>query len=76
MLSLFSRSRTAPTGYEKVRVLFHVIRFFQLIASLVVGPIVFYFIWWLALDHYPIYWTFIIVGICCRGRNRMLTSSS
>jgi len=61
----FNRTtRTAPTGYEKVRLLFHGIRTMQLISSIIVGSIVFYFAWWLKHDKIKggIPWTFIIVS--------------
>ena len=57
----FERTRTAPTGYEKVRLLFHSIRTAQLLSSLVTGTILIYFIWWLVHDNYPTPWTFIVV---------------
>lgn len=60
--SAFTRTRTAPTGYEKVRLLFHAIRTAQLLSSIIVGSILIYFIWWLAHDHYSAPWTFIIVS--------------
>lgn len=55
------RSRTAPTGYEKVRILFHSIRTAQLLSSLITGVVLIYFIWWLIHDHYATPWTFIVV---------------
>ncbi|KAG8629041.1 hypothetical protein KVT40_002906 [Elsinoe batatas] len=57
----FTRTRTAPTGYEKVRVLFHGIRFLQLLSSLVVGSILIFFAWWLIHDRFKLPWTFIIL---------------
>ncbi|GAB7338116.1 hypothetical protein MBLNU457_4474t2 [Dothideomycetes sp. NU457] len=57
----FQRSRTAPTGYEKVRILFHSIRTAQLLSSLITGIVLIYFIWWLIHDHYATPWTFIVL---------------
>jgi len=58
----FQRTRTAPTGYEKVRLLFHTIRTAQLLSSLITGIVLIYFIWWLIHDHYATPWTFIVVS--------------
>jgi hypothetical protein len=58
----FNRTRTAPTGYEKVRLLFHAIRTAQLISSIIVGSIVIYFLWWLVHDNEARPWTFIFVS--------------
>ncbi|PSK54830.1 hypothetical protein B9Z65_3919 [Elsinoe australis] len=56
-----NRTRTAPTGYEKVRIIFHGIRFMQLLSSIVVGCILIWFAWWLVHDRYPLPWTFIFL---------------
>ncbi|KAF4550065.1 Hypothetical protein D9617_19g103710 [Elsinoe fawcettii] len=60
-LQPFTRTRTAPTGYEKVRMIFHGIRFFQLSSSLIVGSILIFFAWWLIHDRYSLPWTFIFL---------------
>lgn len=58
MFYTFERGvRTAPSQYPRIP--FHVIRVFQLIASLVVGAIMCYFIWHLTHDHWATPWTFI-----------------
>ncbi|KAF2149555.1 hypothetical protein K461DRAFT_48460 [Myriangium duriaei CBS 260.36] len=61
LFNLFARNRTAPTGYEKVRLLFHGIRTIQLISSIIVGSIVSFFLWWLIHDHIGVPWTFAIL---------------
>ncbi|GAB7349378.1 hypothetical protein MBLNU459_g8503t1 [Dothideomycetes sp. NU459] len=58
----FSRPRTAPSGYEKVRVPFHLIRTAQLVSSMIVGAIMLYFIWHLTHDHWATPWTFIVLA--------------
>lgn len=57
----FERTRTAPTGYEKVRLLFHTIRTGQLLAALIDGCILSYFIWWLIHDHWSTPFVFVIL---------------
>ncbi|EMC99562.1 hypothetical protein BAUCODRAFT_63557 [Baudoinia panamericana UAMH 10762] len=58
MVTLFDRkAKTAPSHYP--RILFHSVRFFQLISSVVVGAIMSYFIWHLTHDHWSTPWTFI-----------------
>ncbi|PNS14948.1 hypothetical protein CAC42_2177 [Sphaceloma murrayae] len=57
----FTRTRTAPTGYEKVRMLFHGIRCIQLLSSIIVGSILIWFAWWLTHDRLGLPWTFIIL---------------
>ncbi|KAF2429294.1 hypothetical protein EJ08DRAFT_698434 [Tothia fuscella] len=84
----FGRSTTkvAPSKYPKV--LFHGLRSAQLLASVVVGAVMFYFIYHLNHDHWQIPWTFIfftvaslftiialcvtIVMHCCIGLNPRL----
>lgn len=61
--NMFARSRTAPTGYEKVRLLFHAIRSVQLVSSIVVGSIVCFFLWWLVHDHFSAPWTFVLLTL-------------
>ncbi|KAH9828450.1 hypothetical protein Tdes44962_MAKER02368 [Teratosphaeria destructans] len=51
------RAKTAPSSYPRVP--FHVLRTFQLIASLIVGAIMCFFIWHLTHDHWNTPWTFI-----------------
>ncbi|KAK5108434.1 hypothetical protein LTR62_008321 [Meristemomyces frigidus] len=51
------KAKTAPSQYP--RVAFHGIRSFQLIASIIVGGIMSYFIWHLTHDHWSTPWTFI-----------------
>ena len=65
----FERTRTAPTGYEKVRTAFHLIRTGQFLAALTDGIIVTYFIWWLNHDHWSTPWVFIIVSQASRSLN-------
>ena len=60
MLNMFDRhARTAPSKYPKV--LFHALRSFQLLSSVIVGGIMAYFMWHLTHDHYQKPWTFIFV---------------
>lgn len=56
-----SRSRTAPSGYKDVRLLFHSLRTAQLLSSTIVGGIMIYFIYHLHHDHYSTPWTFFVV---------------
>ncbi|KAF2772429.1 hypothetical protein EJ03DRAFT_204039 [Teratosphaeria nubilosa] len=51
------RAKTAPSSYPRVP--FHVLRTSQLIASLIVGAIMCFFIWHLTHDHWRTPWTFI-----------------
>lgn len=53
------RAKTAPSHYP--RVVFHTVRFFQLLSSLVVGGIMCFFIWHLTHDDWATPWTFIWV---------------
>ncbi|KAF2172232.1 hypothetical protein M409DRAFT_62988 [Zasmidium cellare ATCC 36951] len=80
------RAKTAPSHYPKL--MFHAVRFFQLLSSCVVGGIMCYFIWHLTHDHWSTPWTFIwltaaslfsiaallftIVLHCCIGLNPRL----
>ncbi|KAK3711415.1 hypothetical protein LTR37_009594 [Vermiconidia calcicola] len=58
MAKLFaSKARVAPTPYPKL--LFHSLRSFQLLASLIVGGIMAYFTWHLRHDDKKEPWTFI-----------------
>lgn len=58
-MKLFTRAKTAPSTYP--RVVFHGIRFGQLLASAVVGGIMSYFIYQLTHDRWDTPWTFIWV---------------
>lgn len=58
----FSRSRTAPRGYEKVHLYFHAMRSAQLVSSIIVGSIMAYFMKELVKDHYTLPWTFLFVS--------------
>jgi len=58
-----SRSRTAPSGYKDVRILFHSLRSAQLLASMIVGAIMSYFIYHLTQDHWGTPWTFIVLTV-------------
>jgi hypothetical protein len=53
------RAKTAPSHYPRVP--FHLLRFFQLLASLVVGGIMSFFMWHLTHDHWQTPWTFVLV---------------
>ena len=53
------RAKTAPSHYP--RLLFHLIRTFQLVSSLIVGAIMCFFVWHLTHDHWNTPWTFIWV---------------
>jgi hypothetical protein len=55
------RAKTAPSHYPRVP--FHLLRFFQLFASLVVGGIMSFFMWHLTHDHWQTPWTFVLVII-------------
>ncbi|KAK5680092.1 hypothetical protein LTS10_008042 [Elasticomyces elasticus] len=58
MYNPFDRSaKTAPSHYP--RVVFHGLRTAQLLASLIVGGIMSFFIWHLTHDHWSTPWTFI-----------------
>ncbi|KAF1349801.1 hypothetical protein BDV97DRAFT_175619 [Delphinella strobiligena] len=57
-----TRTRTAPSGYEKVRILFHAVRTAQLVSAVIVGGIMSYFIYYLTHDHYDMPWTFIVLS--------------
>lgn len=52
-------TKVAPHTYPKLT--FHGLRALQLLASLVVGSIMVYFIYYLSHDHWHIPWTFIFV---------------
>jgi hypothetical protein len=54
-----STTKVAPSKYPKL--LFHGLRSAQMLASLVVGAIMFYFIYHLNHDHRNTPWTFIFV---------------
>ncbi|CAK3984418.1 hypothetical protein BAUCODRAFT_63557 [Lecanosticta acicola] len=60
LLRVFDRrgAKTAPSQYYP-RALFHVVRCFQLISSLIVGGIMSFFIWHLTHDDWATPWTFI-----------------
>lgn len=61
MFQLFNRrAKTAPSHYPRVP--FHLLRFCQLLASLVVGGIMSFFMWHLTHDHWKTPWTFILVN--------------
>ena len=67
MAKFFDRTaKTAPSQYPKL--LFHGVRCFQLLASVIVGGITAYFVWHLTNDDQKVPWTFIWV------RNDMPTS--
>ncbi|GAB7329221.1 hypothetical protein MBLNU13_g01035t1 [Cladosporium sp. NU13] len=53
------RAKTAPSHYPRVP--FHLLRFFQLLASLVVGGIMSFFMWHLTHDHWQTPWTFVLL---------------
>lgn len=53
------RAKTAPSHYPRVP--FHLLRFCQLLASLIVGGIMSFFMWHLTHDHWQTPWTFILV---------------
>lgn len=53
------RAKTAPSHYPRVP--FHLLRFFQLLASLIVGGIMSFFMWHLTHDHWQTPWTFVLV---------------
>lgn len=60
MFQPFSRrAKTAPSHYPRVP--FHLLRFGQLLASLIVGGIMSFFMWHLTHDHWQTPWTFILV---------------
>ncbi|KAJ9620268.1 hypothetical protein H2203_008033 [Taxawa tesnikishii (nom. ined.)] len=60
---MFARTKTAPSGYEKLRIPFHALRTAQLISSLVVGCIMLYFCYHLTHDHWNVPWTFIVLTV-------------
>ena len=55
------RAKTAPSHYP--RVVFHGLRTAQLVASLIVGGIMSFFIWHLTHDKWSTPWTFIWVRL-------------
>lgn len=58
-----TRTRTAPSGYSKVRTLFHTLRTLQLLSSMVVAGIMLFFIYHLTHDHWATPWTFVVVSM-------------
>jgi len=56
-----TRTRTAPSGYQDIRLTFHSLRTAQLLSSLVVGAIMSFFIYHLTHGSWPMPWTFIVV---------------
>ncbi|KAH7397300.1 hypothetical protein BKA66DRAFT_238779 [Pyrenochaeta sp. MPI-SDFR-AT-0127] len=56
---VFRRDRVKPTHYPRLP--FHGIRGAQLLSSIVVASIMFYFLKELAHDHYKLPWTFILL---------------
>ncbi len=61
MYNPFDRSaKMAPSHYP--RLVFHGLRTFQLVSSVIVGGIMSFFIWHLTHDHWSTPWTFIWVG--------------
>jgi hypothetical protein len=62
------RAKTAPSHYPRVP--FHLLRFFQLLASLVVGGIMSFFMWHLTHDHWQTPWTFVLVIFVSKGESR------
>lgn len=60
MVQLFQRrAKTAPSNYPRVP--FHLLRFVQLLASLIVGGIMSFFMYHLTHDKWQTPWTFILV---------------
>jgi hypothetical protein len=55
------RAKTAPSHYPRVP--FHLLRFGQLLSSLVVGGIMSFFMYHLTHDHWKTPWTFILVNL-------------
>ncbi|KAK3111975.1 hypothetical protein LTR53_012226 [Teratosphaeriaceae sp. CCFEE 6253] len=51
------KAKTAPSHYP--RLVFHGLRTFQLLASVIVGGIMSFFIWHLTHDHWSTPWTFL-----------------
>jgi hypothetical protein len=58
---VFRRDRVKPTHYPRLP--FHIIRIIQLLSSMVVASIMFYFISELARDRFKLPWTFVLVGL-------------
>lgn len=60
MVQLFQRrAKTAPSNYPRVP--FHLLRFVQLLASLIVGGIMSFFMYHLTHDKWQTPWTFILL---------------
>jgi hypothetical protein len=57
----FRRDRVKPTHYPRLP--FHLVRTAQLLSSIVVASVMFYFISELARDHFRLPWTFILVSL-------------
>lgn len=55
----FRRDRVKPTHYPRVP--FHATRSVQLLSSIIVSSIMFYFLRELARDNFRLPWTFILV---------------
>ncbi|GAB7362484.1 hypothetical protein MBLNU230_g2805t2 [Neophaeotheca triangularis] len=56
------RAKTAPSQYPKgARIAFHLLRCGQLLASLIVGGIMSFFIWHLSHDKWSTPWTFLLL---------------
>lgn len=53
------RAKTAPSNYPRVP--FHLLRFGQLLASMIVGGIMSFFMYHLTHDHWQTPWTFVLV---------------
>jgi len=53
------RAKTAPSHYPRIP--FHLLRFAQLVSSLIVGAIMLFFIWHLTHDHWSTPWTFVVL---------------
>jgi hypothetical protein len=60
-MAFVRRGRVKPTHYPRLP--FHIVRSAQLLSSIVVASIMFYFIKELARDHFRLPWTFILVNL-------------